>query len=48
VRSLLKEAALRGGGHPSDIEGEKNHGFSLARAFMPLSAPISDGECDMS
>jgi hypothetical protein len=34
------------GGNPFDIEGEKNHGFSLARAFMPLSTPISDGECD--
>ena len=27
--------------HPSDVEGEQDHGFSLARAFMPLSTPIS-------
>jgi hypothetical protein len=40
--SLLKAEDLRGEGpHPSDIEGEQDHYLFLARAFMPLSAPMS-------
>jgi hypothetical protein len=28
--------------YPYDIQGDQYHGFSLTRAFMPLSAPISE------
>jgi hypothetical protein len=34
--------------HPSDIEGEKDHGLALARDFMPLSTPISVVVCEES
>ena len=40
--SILKEASSRSPPHPSDVEGEQDHGFSLARAFMPLSALLSE------
>jgi hypothetical protein len=43
VRRRLKEATFRRPPTP-DVEGEQNYGFALARAFMPLSAPISVGE----
>jgi hypothetical protein len=31
--------------HPSDVEGEKDHGFALARDFMSLSSPIYVDVC---
>jgi len=46
--SILKEASSRSPPHPSDVEGEKDHGFSLARDFMPLSTPISVRDCEVT
>jgi hypothetical protein len=31
-----------GPSHPSNVEGEKDHYLFLARAFMPLSTPLSE------
>jgi hypothetical protein len=34
--------------HPSYVKGEQDHGFALARAFMPLNTPISVRECEVT
>jgi hypothetical protein len=44
--NLAHRGKFKGTSHPSDIQGEEDHDLSLARAFMPLSAPKSRVEVE--